>query len=119
MVFRVTVQMRNYGQLSGKGPEALYSPNYTGNHIAIFECDLKSPPSLSLIETSTEDFIMAHKLNFRNWRLVDVDHYMKGNSFFSTTLNPADWQRDYEERMGAYDDRHEKVVSNKDAKGEQ
>jgi hypothetical protein len=38
-VLRVTLVARDYGKLeSTSGPESLYDPAYTGNHIVMFEC---------------------------------------------------------------------------------
>lgn len=35
-----------------------------------------------MIDHTYKDFIMAHRLNFQNWRLVDFDNYMVGNPFY-------------------------------------
>jgi len=26
--------------------------------------------------------VTSHRLNFKNWKLVDIDNYMNGNSYF-------------------------------------
>lgn len=31
------------------------------------------------------------RLNFGNWRIVDIDHYMRGNSFFSRQMKELEW----------------------------
>ena len=49
-LLRVTVVIKDNQQLSGNGPEPLQEPGYTGNHIAIFECQLKKPPTMALID---------------------------------------------------------------------
>lgn len=49
-----------------------------GNHIAIFECQLKQPPIMSLMNHTHKDYLFASRLNFTKWRLVDVDNYMGG-----------------------------------------
>jgi hypothetical protein len=36
-----------------------------------------------MIDHSLSEYMMAHRINFRNWRLVDFDNYMKGNSYFA------------------------------------
>jgi hypothetical protein len=113
MFIRVTVQLKDLSKLEGNGPTPLYEPNYTGNHIAIFECPLKSPPSLSLIDHNYSDYINLHRLNFKNWKLVDIDHYMKGNTFFSQILSQTDFQKEFEKRMGAPESRT-KVINDKD-----
>lgn len=38
---------------------------------------------MNLIDNNLEDYIFMRKLNFKNWKIVDIDHYMKGNSFFN------------------------------------
>lgn len=48
MFLRTTVCFRHLGVFEGKDP--LYSADYSGNHIAIFECELKAPPQLSLVD---------------------------------------------------------------------
>ena len=78
--------------LEANGPETLFDPSYTGNHVVIFECDLKTPPTLALIDNSLEEFILMHRLNFKNWKIVDVDHYMKGNSFFNKLITKSDYE---------------------------
>lgn len=88
MVLRVTMQLTGQvlGKVEGKGTDSETQHNYSGNHIAIFECELKSPPALSLIDHTYKEYVMAHRLNFGNWKLVDLDNFMKGNPFFSEYL---------------------------------
>jgi len=64
---------------------------YSGNHIAVFECTLKTPPAMSLIDNSQKEYIMAHRLNFANWRIVDLDNYMKGNPYFTKFMTEETW----------------------------
>jgi hypothetical protein len=45
-----------------------------------------------------------NKLNFGNWRIVDVDHYMKGNSFFKKLMNEVEWKKSFDDRMGGEED---------------
>lgn len=40
-----------------------------------------------------------------NWRLVDVDHFMKGNTFFNKLVSELDWHKDFEARCGSVDAR--------------
>jgi hypothetical protein len=61
------------GKFSG---EAGYKEDYSGNHIAIFECMLRTPPSLAMLDNTYEQFVNEHRLNFKNWKLVDLDNYM-------------------------------------------
>jgi len=44
MFLRTTICFKDIGRFEGKDKSLLYSDEYTGNHIAIFECELKSPP---------------------------------------------------------------------------
>ena len=84
MTLRVTMQITDsaIGKISTKTQEGLKA-DYTGNHIAVFECALKTPPALSLIDHSHKEYVLAHRMNFANWRLVDLDNLMKGNAFFN------------------------------------
>ena len=93
MIFRVTLQITNgaIGKITTEDKDGSFSSDYSGNHIAIFECDVKVPPALALIDHSFKEYIMAHRLNFRNWRLVDLDNYMNGNPHFTDTTTHEDW----------------------------
>lgn len=55
MHLRAMVCFHDIGLFNGEG--RLYGENYSGNHIAVFECDLKIPPFLSLIDSNDEEFI--------------------------------------------------------------
>jgi len=85
MTLRVTMQITDnaIGKVNAKSQDGQTKADYTGNHIAVFECALKTPPALSLIDHSHKEYVMAHRLNFANWRLVDLDNFMKGNTFFT------------------------------------
>lgn len=85
------------GQRKERGLLADEYPN-EHNHIAIFECQMKIPPMLSLANHSHKEFLMGTTLNFRNWRLVDVDNYMQGNKPFTSPGDEAEqeeWQKKY------------------------
>jgi len=43
---------------------------------------------------------MKHRINFKNWRLADVDNYMNGNPFFSDFLTEQSWSAQVSEKMG-------------------
>jgi hypothetical protein len=106
MVLRSTMLVRNFGKLeSTAGPEGLYDEAYTGNHVAIFECQLKTPSSMELIDNGLLDYLKIQKLSMANWRLVDVDHFMRGNSFFKSLINEVDWHKDVESKVGTKDQR--------------
>ena len=102
LVLRVIVQTSFDGQIlkSISGPESLYHHEYTGNHIVIFEAQLKSPPTMALIDHSLNEYINLHRINFRDWRIVDIDNFMKGNSFFGKIVKEGDWAADFEQKMG-------------------
>ena len=95
MVLRSTFLLRDFCKLESiSGPESLFDPSYTGNHIVIFECQLKAPSSLALIDTGLSDFFKLNKISMSNWRIADVDHFMRGNSFFNRLVSETDWQAD-------------------------
>ena len=91
MLLRVTICFKDIGRFSGKDATRVYGNAYTGNHIATFECELKAPPQIALIDHTYEDYINAYRVNFRNWKLVDMDNYMEGNHFFSELKEEAVW----------------------------
>ena len=44
LVMRSTFLVRDFGKLESiTGPESLFDPSYSGNHIVILECQLKTP----------------------------------------------------------------------------
>ena len=63
-----------------------------GNHIAIFECQVKQLPMMTLATLSHKEFLFDGRLNFRNWKLVDVDNYMGGNKH--TTENDTEYPQE-------------------------
>lgn len=67
-------------------------PN-SGNHIAIFECELKQPPPMSLSDLTHHEYLMATRFNFAGWRLVDVDNFMGGNPPFTQQDIKDPWDR--------------------------
>ena len=78
----------------------LYGDDYSGNHIAIFECELKAPPQMAFIDHTYEGVIDAYRVNFRNWRIVDIDNFMEGNHFFSEVKEEEVWQKEANKCMG-------------------
>lgn len=106
LVLRSTFLVRDFGKLESiTGPESLFDPAYSGNHIVILECQLKTPSQMNLIDASEIDFFKMHKLSMANWRIVDVDHYMRGNSFFSKHTTELEWHKDVESRIGTNEKR--------------
>jgi hypothetical protein len=61
------------------------------------------PPQLTLIDHTEREYILAHRLNFANWKLVDLDNYMKGNPYFQNFISENDWNKKSEEWLGPTD----------------
>lgn len=78
-----------------------YNPDYTGNHIAIFEATLRSPPHFAMVDHTYEEYVNEHRLNFKNWRLVDFDNYMQGNPHYSEFVSSDTWVK---RNMETWDD---------------
>lgn len=55
---------------------------------------------MALIDHSFKDFLNLHRLNFKNWKIVDVDHFMKGNPFFKKHVKDSEWKADFDNKMG-------------------
>lgn len=91
MFLRTTICFKNIGQFKAKDSNSLYGDDYSGNHIAIFECELKAPPQLSLIDHTYNQYIDAYRMNFKNWKIVDVDNFMDGNHYFSELKEESVW----------------------------
>lgn len=93
MLLRVTICFKDIGLFKTKDRNHSYGENYTGNHIAIFECELKAPPQMSFIDHTYNEYINAYRVNFRNWKIVDIDNYMDGNHFFSELKEENVWKK--------------------------
>lgn len=100
MFLRVTVCFKDIGRFSGKDAQRLYGDSYSGNHIAIFECELKAPPQIAMCDHKYDEFLKAYRVNFRNWKLVDMDNYMEGNHFFSELREEAVWEEGVRKAVG-------------------
>ena len=100
LILRVTMQLTDgvLGQFAAN--DSKMSKDYTGNHIAIFECQLKNPPVLSMADHDCESYIMNSRLNFKNWRLVDLDNFMKGNPPYSDFISQITWDKQVDEVSG-------------------
>ena len=92
MFLRTTICFKDIGKFEGKDKSLIYSKDYTGNHIAIFECELKSPPQIAMIDHTYTQFLDSYRMNFRNWKIVDVDNWMGGNHFFSEIQEEKVWE---------------------------
>ena len=78
-------------------------PEYTGNHIAVFECALKTPPSLQMIDHTHRDYVVGPRMNFKNWKLVDIDNWMKGNPYFDKFMTQEGFKAQLNRVIGSKD----------------
>ena len=99
MLLRVTINFKDIGLFTANN-DHLYGDEYSGNHIAIFECELKAPPQMALVDHTYNQYIDAYRVNFRNWKIVDIDNYMEGNHFFSELREESIWQNQVKTAMG-------------------
>jgi len=78
MVFRMFGVIRNIGKFTSPTAKNLYSNEYTGNHLVIFENQLKEPPAIALTNPNIETWVKNHKINHDEWKITDIDNYMRG-----------------------------------------
>jgi phage shock protein A len=55
---------------------------------------------MSLVDHTYNQYIDAYRVNFRNWKIVDIDNYMEGNHFFSELKDESVWNNKVTEAMG-------------------
>lgn len=55
---------------------------------------------MTLIDHDFLEYFKLHKLSMKNWRIVDVDHYMRGNSFFNKMVTEEVWHKGVEKSLG-------------------
>lgn len=91
MFLRTTICFKNIGLFSAEGESSLYGNSYSGNHVAIFECELKAPPQLSYIDHNPKMITDAYRLNFKHWKIVDIDNFMDGNHYFKELTQENIW----------------------------
>ena len=96
MLLRVVIIFKNIGIFEGVDKSQLYGKDYTGNHIAIFECEMKTPPLLSKIDHDDTDFMNAYRINFLHWKLTDIDNFMGGNPYFREYEDPKVWESKFD-----------------------
>ena len=92
MFLRTTMCFTNVGNVTGKDSTKMYQTPYSGNHLAIFECELKAPPQLSYVDETEDSILNAYRMNFKNWKIVDIDNFMGGNSYFSQIEEGSVWK---------------------------
>ncbi|CAI2368563.1 unnamed protein product [Moneuplotes crassus] len=90
MVLRVYGVFKNVGKFSSRGAD-ITSNKYTGNHMVVFENELHGPPSISLSYPNIESWVKRHKIDHKNWKITDIDNYMKGNPFFKKVGDSSDF----------------------------
>ena len=100
MFLRTTILFKDIGLFEGKDKSMIYKDGYSGNHIVIFECELKAPPQISMIDHTLKQYIDSYRMNFRNWKIVDIDNYMDGNPFFADLTNHGVWKKKVETTLG-------------------
>ena len=64
---------------------------------------------MNLVESNFHEYFKLQKLTMSNWRIVDIDHYMKGNSFFNKLVDQLDWHNGVEKLVGTPDKRRRVV----------
>jgi len=100
MLLRTIICFKDIGLFSGKNQYNVYGDEYSGNHVAIFECELKAPPQMAFVDHTYAQYLDAYRINFKNWRIVDIDNYMKGNSFFPAVKEESVWDKEVETLLG-------------------
>jgi len=83
IVLRVYGVIRDVGRFSSSANNNPYGRNYTGNHMVVFENQLKEPPVIALTNPNLETWIKKHKINHSNWKVTDIDNYMSGKNIYS------------------------------------
>ena len=91
MHLRSTICFKDIGLFKSDKKSNLYGDSYSGNHIAIFECDMKQPPQMSFIDHTYHEVLKAYRINVNKWKIVDIDNFMQGNSYFEQVEEEAVW----------------------------
>jgi hypothetical protein len=81
-LLRVTLLIKHPYKLKIGHSVLEYPSDYTYTHLAVFENQLISPHSTFLVKHDFEEWLARHEVDPNGWKLVDVDNFMKGNSFF-------------------------------------
>lgn len=100
MHLRTTICFKDIGIFSaGKKGSQVYGDKYSGNHIAIFECDMKQPPQMSFVDHTYHEVLKAYRINPNKWKIVDIDNFMQGNSYFEQVEEEAVWNAKVKDLM--------------------
>eukprot|EP00826_Nyctotherus_ovalis_P066461 TRINITY_DN9821_c0_g1_i1.p1 TRINITY_DN9821_c0_g1~~TRINITY_DN9821_c0_g1_i1.p1 ORF type:complete len:148 (+),score=44.28 TRINITY_DN9821_c0_g1_i1:271-714(+) len=57
------------------------------SHIMVFETQLKEPQVKSVVHPDYLSWLKEYKIEREKWLLVDVDNYMKGNSYLKRIVS--------------------------------
>ena len=49
---------------------------------------------MARIDHTEKEFIESYRMNFKNWRIVDIDNFMQGNSFFPKVKVERVWREE-------------------------
>ena len=55
---------------------------------------------MAFVDHTYNQYINAYRINFRNWKIVDVDNYMDGNHFFSELKEEQVWNKKVNDLLG-------------------
>ena len=56
---------------------------------------------MAFVDHSDQEYFEAYRINFRDWRIVDIDNFMDGNNFFSDVKEESVWEAEVEKRLGS------------------
>ena len=51
---------------------------------------------MAMLDINQYEFMMSNRCNFKDWRIVDLDNFMKGNPPYSDFLDQVTFERDLE-----------------------
>jgi len=57
------------------------------------------PPALTQIDHSFEEYLKYYKLQFKHFKLVDLDNYMNGNPHFCKLIEEAEFESEVDRVM--------------------
>ena len=55
---------------------------------------------MALVDHTYNQYIDAYRVNFRNWKIVDIDNFMEGNHFFSELKEESVWKNQVSQALG-------------------
>ena len=113
IVFRIYGVIRNIGRFTsstynGEKGNGIYPQSYSGNHLVVFENQIIEPPIISLTSPNVDEWIKRHKINNNEWKISDIDNYMRGNKFFNKIMDQSEFKifaDKYRDRKDFFEDR--------------